>query len=160
MLDLERKKINSCRSAFMDHVGGDQSLFGHFQSGFPSFLWTPQFTRQYFSMAVLLLHTPVHGPLLSSRSQIDGMNILRPLIYEGSILSGHFRIHSKRRTTYRPQLLREAQKNLVNRPISRPREINPEHGQGQLARQKAQRCTCLFGGRVECQGKKIQWQNG
>jgi hypothetical protein len=34
------------------------------------------------------------------------------------------------------QLLGEAQKNVVNGPISGQREINPEHGQGQIACQK------------------------
>ena len=40
-------------------------------------------------------------------------------------------------------------------PISGQREINPEHGQGQLARQKALRCNDLSERKVECQGQEI-----
>lgn len=43
--------------------------------------------------------------------------------------------------------------SLVNWPIS-GRGINLEHGQGQLPRQRAQRCTGLSGGRVGRQGQE------
>ena len=49
----------------------------------------------------------------------------------------------------------EAQKNLVIGPISGQRKINPQHGQGQLARQKVLRCNDLSEGKVECQGQEI-----
>ena len=81
---------------------------------------------------------------------------------ERSILSVHFRIHSKTGTMKKPQLFVEVQN--MNGPVSGRSQINPEHSQGQLARQKAQRCTGLSGGKVEWsrsrKNKSVHWQNG
>ena len=113
-------------------------------------------------MAVLLLHTSGHGPEDQNIYFQGASGLMLPPIrlrvLLENILSGHFRVHSMMRMTDRPQLLGEALRkkkkaSLVNWPIS-GRGINLEHGQGQLPRQRAQRCTGLSGGRVGRQGQE------
>ena len=92
---------------------------------------------------------------IPSRFQIDGMNILRPLVYkEHSILSGHFRIHSKIRTTDTPQLFRRGSENSSERSNLQMKKFSPEHSQGQPVGQNPQWYTGLSGTKVEFQGQE------